>query len=76
MDRQRPARKARPLQLGNRGLRLRGLMHRDEAKAWRLAGLPIVENIAAVHHPIGREQLAELVCGRRIGEVTDKNPYG
>src|SRR5262249_17535442 len=76
MDRQRPARQARPLQPSNRGLRLRGLGHRHEAKAWGLAGLPLVENIAAVDHPIGREQLAELVCGRGRGEVTDKNPHG
>src|SRR5207248_10985492 len=76
MDHQYPARQARPLQPGKRGLRLRGMRHRDEAKTWGLAGLPLVDNIAAVDHPIGREQLAELVCSRGRGEVTDKNPHG
>src|SRR5262245_14701378 len=56
MDHQHPAGKARPLQSGNRSLGLGSMGHRDEAKAWRLAGLPILENIAASHYSIGCEQ--------------------
>src|SRR5215216_3903075 len=76
MDHQHPAGKAHPLQSGDRSLGLGSMGHRDEAKAWRLASLPILENIAASHYPIEREQLAELVCSRRRRKVTDKNPHG
>jgi hypothetical protein len=63
------------LQPGNSRLGFRPVGHCDEAKAPRLARLPILGKMDALHDPTGLKQLANLVFGRRISQIAYNNVY-
>src|SRR5262249_8901882 len=70
-----PAPEHRPMETGDRRLRLGRVWHHDKAKAARAPGVPIGDDLHALHRAIAVEKAAQVVFRGRIRKIRDINVH-